>query len=185
MNLEEIYADYQELGLGGKNGTSPNFVPGNGPCPAKIMIIGEAPGSEEDRTRKPFQGPSGQILDRLLGFANIKREDVFVTNVFKYRPPRNRDPFSSEIVASLPCLSAEIKCVNPAVIILAGKVACRSVFPAGRVGKLRGRVIPKGERFIVCTYHPGVLLWMNSKSIESSLKADFLLAVEKAREVSD
>lgn len=177
MTLDEAYENYRSLGLGGKNGISPNFVPGKGPTPAKIMLIGEAPGEIESKTGEPFVGPSGEVLDTLLGFIHVNRKSVFLTNVFKYRPPENRDPFSSEIIASLPCLSAEIKCVNPKVIILAGKIACSAVFPRNSARSLRGKVIEKGGRKFVVTYHPGATLHSTTVKL-AFLKSDFRLAGE-------
>ena len=181
MNLDEIYATYQDLKLGGKNGTSKNFVPGDGPYPTKLMIIGEAPGAEEDRTGKPFQGPSGELLNRFLGLAHVQREDVFVTNAFKYRPPQNRNPFPSELIASLPCLSAEIKCVDPKVIILAGRIAVSSVFPGQTPRSLRGKGIEKGGRIFVCTYHPGAVLRKKRSTFYALVSGDFKLAAELSK----
>lgn len=181
MNLEEVYRIYQTLGLGGKNGTSEKFVPGDGPCPAKIMIIGEAPGAEEDKTGKPFQGPAGQVLNRFLGFAHLRREDVFVTNMFKYRPPHNRDPFPSETIASYPCIVDEIACVDPSVIILAGKIACGAFFPGRDISSLRGRGIQKGSRMLVCTYHPAMLLHNPRATFRAMIQGDFRLAADLSK----
>lgn len=178
MNLEEIYREYQELGLGGKNGTSENFVPGDGPCPAKLMVIGEAPGADEDRIGKPFVGPAGSVLTSLLGHNRVNISDVFLTNTFKYRPPNNRDPFPSELVASMPCLSQEIKCVNPRVIILAGKIATSVFFPGKTLRSMRGRPIEKSGRILIATYHPAVFLHSPRASTKSILRNDFKKAVE-------
>ena len=178
MTLDEIYSKYQSLNLAGLNGSSEKFVPGDGPCPAKLMIIGEAPGEQEDIIGLPFQGPSGRLLNRLLENAGSKREEVFVTNIFKYRPPENRTPFPSEIIPSLPCLSAEIKCVDPEVIILAGRTATQAVFPAKSVRQLRGKLIPKGNRFVVCTYHPAAMIRSPQSKSMALLRRDIKLAVQ-------
>lgn len=178
MNLEEIYKDYQSLGLGGKDGVSNKFIPGIGPCPADLMIVGEAPGATEDEVGKPFQGVAGRALDSLLGFSGFNRKEVFTTNVFKYRPPNNRDPYSHELIASYPTLSAEIKCVDPKVIILAGRIAAQSVFRTEKLKSLRGRPIKKNDRIIICTYHPVILRRRNRPGMGNLIKKDFLLAAK-------
>jgi uracil-DNA glycosylase family 4 len=176
MSLNEIYQEYQNLGLGGKNGTSQKLVPGYGPVPAKLMIVGEAPGADEDLIGKPFQGSAGRVLDRLLGFCDVKREDVFITNTFKYRPPNNRDPLPEEVRLSLPVLSAEIKLVDPLLVILAGKIAVSTVFPTRTIRSLRGKIIKKGNRHVLCTYHPAATLHSPRPTIEADLRSDFKLA---------
>ncbi len=100
-------------------------VRGEGPAPASVMLVGEAPGKEEARTGRPFIGPSGRRLDQLLGLASLDRASVFVTNLLKHRPPRNRNPHVGEIKACAPFLQAEIESVQPQYIITLGGFAAR------------------------------------------------------------
>ncbi len=98
-------------------------VPGEGNPDADIMFIGEAPGKKEDETGKPFCGASGRVLDELLASINLKREDVFVTSIEKFRPPKNRDPKPAEVEACFPFLERQIKIIDPKVIVTLGRHA--------------------------------------------------------------
>lgn len=147
-------------------GSATRLVPGTGDPEANLMIVGEAPGSEEDRTGIPLVGPSGFLLNSLLARANIRREEVYVTNVVKRRPPNNRDPSWEEIAVSMPWLHAEIAIVRPQVILALGRFAsCALTNRAGAaISTLRTEdLMYRYDRTkmivpLVATYHPSFVL---------------------------
>ena len=130
-------------------------VPGEGPASAEILLVGEGPGREEDRTGRPFVGRAGSVLDRCLEEAGIERSRVFITNVVKCRPPENRRPKRKEVEACRIYLDAQIELLQPRTVILMGNAAARAVLDVEGIGELRGRVI-RG-RFLV-TFHPAAVL---------------------------
>lgn len=128
---------------------------------ARWMIVGEAPGAEEDRKGEPFVGPAGQLLDEMLRAVGVRRSDVFIANILKCRPPDNRDPRPAEIAACAGHLEAQLRLVAPRLILAVGRIAAQSLLRQEvPVGKLRGRVHAFGEPGIplVVTYHPAYLL---------------------------
>lgn len=137
--------------------THPVFGVGN--PEANLMVIGEAPGAEEDRQGEPFVGPAGQLLNKMLKAIDFAREDVYITNVLKSRPPRNRDPQLEEIAAHLPILYKQIALVRPRIILCVGRIAGNALL--GRndsLRSLRGRVHSFHGLPVVVTYHPAALL---------------------------
>ena len=123
MTLEEL--NYQIYGckkcrlwLGAKHG-----VPGEGPLNAKVMLVGQNPGAEEDETGRPFVGRSGKFLTKALNENGIKREDLFITNIVKHVSPRNRKPYNDEVAACLPYLQTQISVIKPKIIVLLGASA--------------------------------------------------------------
>ncbi len=125
---------------------------GEGPLNAGLFIVGEAPGFNEDREGKPFQGASGMLLDRLLGSVGLDRERVYLTNLVKCRPPEGRSPKPAEINACRPYLMAQLAAVDPKVVIALGDLASRSL--TGRkesASRIRGRVIPLDGRYVFPT----------------------------------
>ena len=115
-----------------------------GPCPADILIVGEAPGFNEDAQGKPFVGQAGKLLDTLLAGIGLRREDVYITNVLKCRPPQNRDPMPNEVEACAPYLNWQLKLVEPKVVIVLGRHALRE-FPLALVGQCDGVTACSGE----------------------------------------
>lgn len=142
--------------------TRQRAVPGVGDQAARLMIIGEAPGAEEDRRGEPFVGRAGQLLDAMLAAIGLDRhQDVFITNVIKSRPPENRDPTADEIAACRPWLDAQLALIQPSVILTVGKVAAQSLTGSRQpMGKLRDQWHRLGETDIPlrATYHPAYLL---------------------------
>ena len=137
-----------------------NTVFGVGSRTARWMIIGEAPGAEEDRRGEPFVGRAGQLLDAILEAVGTSREEVFITNIVKCRPPGNRDPHPEEAEACSGYLKSQIALIDPALILALGRVAAQNLLGVETpVGRLRGRVHegPAG-RPVVVTYHPAYLL---------------------------
>lgn len=131
---------------------------GSGPIPADLMIVGEAPGAQEDQAGLPFIGQAGQLLDRELAKVGINRKDVYVTNVNKCRPPGNRPPTVKEIKACRKYLEAEIEMVQPKFILLLGNSALQGVLSTSGILKKRGAAIIKNERTHFATFHPAAVL---------------------------
>ncbi len=133
---------------------------GVGTRAARWMIIGEAPGAEEDRRGEPFVGRAGQLLDAILEAVGTSRDEVFITNIVKCRPPGNRDPRPEEAEACSQYLQAQIELVDPALILALGRVAAHNLLGVETpVGRLRGQIHEgPGGRPVVVTYHPAYLL---------------------------
>ena len=118
--------------------TAKKTVIGDGNIKSKLMIIGEAPGKEEDIQGKPFVGLAGQLLNKMLNAINIKREDVYITNVIPWRPPNNRTPTDKEILDCLPFLHKQIEIINPKYILLLGATASKAILSTSlSISKLR------------------------------------------------
>lgn len=147
-------------------------MPGTGPCPADIMIVGEAPGFNEDAQGKPFVGAAGKLLDRLLERIGLDRERVYVTNVLKCRPPQNRDPMPNEAEACIPYLRRQVKLVSPKVIIVLGRHALERMLPGyGPISRVHGTFVERGPYSFVPVYHPAAAL--HNGSLVRELEEDF------------
>ena len=126
---------------------------------ARLMVIGEAPGAEEDRQGEPFVGRAGLLLNAMLRAAGFERRDVFIANVLKCRPPHNRDPSDEEAGRCLPYLRRQIELVDPDVILCVGRIAAQRLLGTDQpIGRLRGRVHDLDGVPVVATYHPAYLL---------------------------
>lgn len=150
---------------------------GVGSRTARWMLVGEAPGAEEDRRGEPFVGRAGKLLDAMLAALGLARNEVFITNIVKCRPPGNRDPKPEEASACRPYLSRQIELLKPQLILALGRVAAQELLGVETpVGRLRGRVHPgPGEHPTVVTYHPAYLL--RSPIAKRSVWADLKLAL--------
>lgn len=146
-------------------------VPGEGNADARIMLIGEAPGWHEDQQGKPFVGNSGKFLTELLASAGIEREDVFITNVVKHRPPGNRDPLPDEIMACSVWLEKQIEAIDPDVIVTLGRFSMAKYFPGEKITKIHGQAKEVGGRYIVPMFHPAAAL--HNGSLKPEIEADF------------
>lgn len=136
-----------------------HVVPGEGNIHADIMLVGEGPGREEDRQGRPFVGPAGQLLDRMLQAIDIKRGEVYIANVVKCRPPQNRTPAEEEALCCLPYLRAQVALVHPKIIVCLGATAAKYVYdPSCRITRDRGVWKEKKGYWIIPTYHPAALL---------------------------
>ncbi|HEX8848717.1 MAG TPA: uracil-DNA glycosylase [Gemmatimonadaceae bacterium] len=134
-------------------------VPGEGNPNARFVCVGEAPGATEDETGRPFVGAAGQLLTKILAAINLRREDVFICNVIKHRPPGNRNPLPNEIAACSPYLVRQLELIRPAVILALGTFAAQTLLETKEsIGKLRGRVHRYHGIPLVVTYHPAALL---------------------------
>lgn len=152
-----------------------NPVPGEGNPDAKIMFIGEGPGYHEDRLGRPFVGQAGKLLDKLLQLIEVKREDVFIGNMVKHRPPGNRDPFPEEIEACQPFLDEQIEIIDPKIIVTLGRFSMNKFLPGEFISKIHGqaRFVEFGDkkRIVIPMYHPAAAL-RNAK-IMAEIKDDF------------
>ena len=134
-------------------------VPGQGDAHAPLMLIGEGPGEQEDRQGLAFVGPAGQLLTRMLSAIQLPRERVYICNVVKCRPPRNRQPSPEEIQACIGHLRAQVALVKPRIILLLGATAVRAVLgPEYRITRCRGQWFERKGVSIIATYHPSALL---------------------------
>lgn len=132
---------------------------GDGNPQARLMLIGEGPGAEEDRMGVPFVGRAGRLLDNILAASAIKREEVYIANVVKCRPPANRAPFPAETEACLPYLEEQIKLIDPQIIICLGASATRIIMDkSAAITRYRGQWHEKDGRFYIATFHPAALL---------------------------
>ena len=138
--------------------TRKNAVPGEGPANAEIMLIGEGPGFHENEQGRPFVGAAGQFLDELLAQARLKREDVWIGNVVKCRPPGNRDPQPEELISCDEYLERQIRAINPKIIITLGRFSMGKFMPSAKISTAHGQMRKVGSRFIIPMYHPAAAL---------------------------
>ena len=136
-----------------------NAVPGEGSGFAKIMFIGEAPGRSEDQQGRPFVGVAGKLLTEALQEAGLSREDVFITNIVKCRPPNNRVPREDERNACRPYLERQIALINPKIICVLGRTAYESLLEGGSITSNRGKVVRRDNRFYFLTIHPAAIIY--------------------------
>ncbi len=146
-------------------------VPGYGPVTARVMAVGEAPGENEDREGKPFVGAAGRLLTSLLEAVGLDRRDIYITNIVKCRPPRNRDPEQMEVAACSHFLDEQIELLQPDVILLLGRHALTRLLPdAGGISRLHGERIRHNDRVFVPLYHPAAALY--NGGLKETLEAD-------------
>jgi uracil-DNA glycosylase family 4 len=151
--------------------TRTKSVPGEGPADARVMFIGEAPGWNEDQQGRPFVGAAGKFLEELLGAARLRRDEVFITNVVKSRPPGNRDPLPDEIAACAPYLERQIEVIDPEVIVTLGRFSMARWFPGERISRIHGQPKQVGRRLIVPMYHPAAAL--HQQALKTTIQEDF------------
>ena len=139
-------------------------VPGEGNPHARLMFIGEGPGRDEDQTGRPFVGRAGQLLDKMIGAIGLSREEVFIANVVKCRPPQNRAPEADEVAACMPYLRAQVGLIRPQVIVLLGSSALGAILgPDHRITRERCAWIERKGVWFMPTFHPAALLRDESK----------------------
>lgn len=144
--------------------TATQAVPGDGNANADIMFIGEAPGKNEDEQGRPFVGAAGKFLGEMLTSIQLKREDIYITNVVKYRPPDNRDPEPEEIEACMPWLHEQIKIIQPKIIVTLGRHAMEHFIPGKKISEVHGQAFRRtfddiGEQVFFALYHPAAALY--------------------------
>ena len=148
-----------------------NAVPGEGPADAELMFIGEGPGFQEDKQGRPFVGPAGQFLEGLLASIRTSRQEVFLANMIKCRPPQNRDPSPVEISSCGKYLDRQIELVNPKLIVTLGRFSLGRFFPGETISRARGKVREKDGRFIYPVMHPAAAL--HRQELRSTIIEDF------------
>ena len=139
--------------------TRTNCVFGTGNIDADLLFVGEAPGDNEDKTGIPFVGRAGQLLDQYLYAVDIPRESVYIANILKCRPPKNRDPLPAEEDACMDFLRRQVKLIRPKIIVCLGRIAAmRLIRPDYKITKEHGEWVQKGNFLITAVYHPALLL---------------------------
>ena len=166
--------------------TRDKAVPGEGNVRTKILFIGEGPGANENATGRPFVGQAGNFLNQLLAIAQVKRQEVFITNVVKCRPPSNRDPLPEELSACAKYLNRQIELINPPVIVTLGRFSMARYFPLQRISAIHGQGQWVNGRLVVPMFHPAAAL--HQPSLRAAIEHDFSLLpayLEQAREKLD
>ncbi len=136
-----------------------HLVFGEGSPEAKVMFIGEAPGKTEDETGRPFVGAAGKFLDELLAGIGLKRQDVYITSILKYRPPNNRDPLPEEKAVFLPYLQAQLEVIQPLLVVALGRHSLNCFLPGLRISEVHGHAKRYKGQVILPLYHPAAALY--------------------------
>lgn len=149
---------------------------GNGSPSSEIVFIGEAPGKKEDAEGIPFIGSAGKFLEEMLGEINLKREDIYITNIVKYRPPNNRDPLPEEKASCREWLLEELKIIKPKLIVFLGRHAMNNFFPTEQISNVHGKLLIKkfngiSTKYFYALYHPAAALY--NGGMRTTLKEDF------------
>ena len=161
--LLEIHERVRACTLCPLHATRTQAVPGYGPANARIMAVGEAPGEKEDLQGKPFVGAAGKLLTKLLEGIGLSRNDLYITNTLKCRPPGNRDPEPEEVMACAHYLDEQIALIQPDVILLLGRHAVGRLLPGSRgISTVHGQKVVRGDRLYVPLYHPAAALYNGS-----------------------
>ncbi len=185
--LEKLNTEHAKACACGLKATATQAVPGTGNPDADILFIGEAPGKNEDRQGVPFVGAAGKFLNEMLAAAGLKREDIYITNIVKYRPPNNRDPLPEEVESCEVWLHAEIALIEPKVIVTLGRHAHEHFVPGMKISEVHGtafrRNIPGlGAQIVFALYHPAAALY--NGSMRATLIADFQKVPKLIEELS-
>lgn len=164
-----------------------NFVLGEGAPDADIMFIGEAPGKKEDELQRPFVGAAGKFLNEMLESIGLKREDVYISNIVKQRPPNNRDPLPEEIEAHWPFLMRQIEVIDPRIIVMLGRHSMSKLLPGvGTISQIHGKPFRRKDgRIYLPLYHPAAALY--NGGLRQTLLADFQkipVILKKSKETS-
>ncbi len=168
--LDQVYTDLQKIPL---YPTAKSFVPGEGNPDSDILFVGEAPGKNEDEQGKPFVGAAGKFLNEMLASIGLERQDIFITNIVKQRPPENRDPTPEEIAAHWPLLEKQIEIINPKIIVMLGRHSMSRLLPdQGTISQIHGKPFRRKDgRVYLPLYHPAAALY--NGGLRTTLLADF------------
>lgn len=171
--LATLHAQIRACRLCGLHATRTQAVPGSGPAPpCDVMIVGEAPGFNEDQQGEPFVGPAGRLLDTLLGQIGLSRKQVFITNVLKCRPPQNRDPMPTEAEACLPYLRRQFTLLQPKAVLVLGSHALERMLPGvGPISRVHGQIFERMGVAFMPAYHPAAAL--RNTALLDDLQKDF------------
>lgn len=169
--LQQIAAEVSECEKCALHSGRTQTVPGEGSPNADILFIGEGPGFHEDKQGRPFVGASGKFLEQMLASIGLTREDVFIANVVKCRPPGNRDPQPDEIDACRTYLDRQIEALNPKVIVTLGRFSMARYFPDAKISKIHGQAKKIDGRIYIPMFHPAAAL--HQPSLRTTVEADF------------
>lgn len=168
--LEPLHAKIRGCTLCKLHRGRTHAVPGEGPADAEVMFIGEGPGFHEDKQGRPFVGAAGQFLEELLASIDLKREQVFITNVVKCRPPANRDPEPDEIDACQPYLDRQMEIIRPKIVVTLGRFSMARYFPNAKISQIHGQAKKMGGVIYYPMYHPAAAL--HQPSLRSTVEED-------------
>ena len=163
--------------------TRTNSVPGKGNFKAEVIFVGEAPGKNEDQSGEPFVGIAGQRLNSALENAGISRESIYITNIVKCRPPKNRVPLISERDACDNYLQKEIAIIKPKIICILGNTAFNSILGGSEIIKYRGKIVKKDKQFYFLTVHPAATIY--NQELISVLRSDIVKLFETIKEIKN
>lgn len=191
--LEELNDRMSKCSLCVLRGTCNQVVPGDGSAQAEIMFIGEGPGQKEDELGKPFVGAAGKFLDEMLGAIKLKREEVYIANVVKCRPPNNRDPLPEEAEICWPWLEKQIEIINPKLIVTLGRHSMERFLPNMKISQMHGKALRRnipglGSRVFYALYHPAAALYngsMRTVLIQDFKKIPKVLEAVKKSEIKN
>ncbi len=178
MNAKQAKLDQIKAEIEGNNvcpdlaKQAKQLVFGDGNPDADILFIGEAPGKNEDEQGKPFVGAAGKFLNEMLALIDLQREDIYITNIVKYRPPNNRDPFPDEKIAFLPYLQRQIEVIAPKLIILLGRHSMESLLPGLKISQVHGQPKRYKGQVYLPLFHPAAALY--NGAMRQTLIDDFL-----------
>ncbi len=150
--------------------TATRMVPGEGSPSAPVMLVGEAPGATEDELGRPFVGRAGKLLGELLAEAGLERDDVWITNVVKARPPKNRDPRAAEVAHCMPWLERELALIGPRLVVPLGRHALKHFAPEAKIADVHGRAVVAHGRALFPLYHPAAAMY--NQTLRATLFAD-------------
>lgn len=167
--------------------TATHAVPGDGSSQSGLLFVGEAPGAHEDAQGKPFVGRAGKLLDELFASISLKREDVYITNIIKHRPPGNRDPLPDEIAACRHFLDQQLQALQPRLVVTLGRFGYTYFVPDGKISRDHGVVRSMGAYRVFPVYHPAAAL--RNGGMDKALREDFsriphVLALQETQSVS-
>jgi uracil-DNA glycosylase len=178
--LDALHARIRACTACGLHASRTNAVPGTGPVPCDVMVVGEAPGFNEDVQGKPFVGAAGKLLDTLLEQIGLSRERVFITNILKCRPPQNRDPMPTEAEACMPYLRRQFKLIQPRAVLVLGRHALERMLPGvGEISRVHGKIFERMGVAFMPVYHPAAAL--HNGGLIKDLQDDF----DRVREYLD
>ena len=179
--LKQECAQCRRCGLGE---TRHHLVFGDGAEDARIMLIGEGPGANEDAQGVPFVGRAGHLLDDMLEIIGLKRDDVYIANIVKCRPPQNRDPLPEESAACMPWLRQQFQLIRPKIVVCLGRVAAqRMLDPGFSISRDHGKFFDKQGTLFMATYHPAALLRYPDN--KPAVFGDFVALRQKITEVCE
>ena len=183
MSLDELRAQCLNCKKCGLCETRNNVVFGIGNPDSKVLFIGEGPGENEDLKGEPFVGRGGMLLDKMLSVVDLSRDkNIYIANMVKCRPPKNRDPEETEVAACRPWLEEQIRIIDPKIIVCLGRVsAIRFIDPNFKVTKEHGQFIEKDGRLVMGTFHPAAIL--RNPNQKPAAMEDFFALQEKIKEL--